>query len=81
MSETTTKKVIESGIEYRVTEYAFGDIGWRMDDDFHREDGPAYEYASGSKEWFLNGRLVYSDEQDNTSIWKITDKMKLQIIK
>ena len=27
---------------------------WKMT-ILHREDGPAYEYASGSKEWFING--------------------------
>ena len=25
----------------------------------HREDGPAKEYANGSKSWYLNGKNVY----------------------
>jgi len=28
---------------------------------FHREDGPAIEYAHGSKFWFINGRLHRED--------------------
>jgi len=27
----------------------------------HREDGPAAEWASGGKEWFLNGKLHRED--------------------
>ena len=27
----------------------------------HREDGPAVEYANGSKAWFLNGKLHRED--------------------
>jgi antitoxin component YwqK of YwqJK toxin-antitoxin module len=27
----------------------------------HREDGPAAEYADGSKEWYLNGKLHRED--------------------
>ena len=27
----------------------------------HREDGPAAEYASGSREWYLNGKLHRED--------------------
>jgi len=28
---------------------------------FHREDGPAGEYANGSKEWYLNGKRHRED--------------------
>ena len=27
----------------------------------HREDGPAVEYAGGTKEWFINGKLHRED--------------------
>ena len=27
----------------------------------HREDGPAFEYADGSKEWFINGKYHRED--------------------
>ena len=30
-------------------------------DKRHREDGPAVEYADGSKEWYLNGKLHRED--------------------
>ncbi len=26
-------------------------------DELHREDGPAIEYADGSKSWWINGKL------------------------
>ena len=29
---------------------------WYLDGKFHREDGPAIEYADGYKEWWLNGK-------------------------
>jgi hypothetical protein len=30
-------------------------------DQYHREDGPAYEGASGDKEWYINGKLHRED--------------------
>jgi len=30
---------------------------WYLNSKFHREDGPAVEYAGGDKEWWLNGKL------------------------
>jgi hypothetical protein len=39
-----------------------GDKEWRMPDgSFHREDGPALEYADGSKFWFINGQIHRKD--------------------
>ena len=32
-----------------------------MNGRFHREDGPAVEYADGSKEWWLNGKRHRED--------------------
>ena len=29
---------------------------WFQNDKLHRNDGPAVEYASGSKEWYINGK-------------------------
>ena len=35
---------------------------WRNEEgQYHREDGPAYEYADGVKFWFKNGRLHRED--------------------
>ena len=40
----------------------------------HRDDGPAIEYADGSREWFLNGKLHREDGHaveyaDNSKEW------------
>jgi hypothetical protein len=38
--------------------YPDGHTEWLTDTGiFHREDGPAIEYATGTKYWYLNGRL------------------------
>jgi hypothetical protein len=34
---------------------------WRLHGKWHREDGPAVEWADGGKSWFLNGRLHRED--------------------
>ena len=34
---------------------------WYQDGKLHREDGPAREYANGSKEWWVNGKLHRED--------------------
>lgn len=38
-----------------------GNKEWRLNDKFHREDGPAVEYANGTKFWCLNGRYYRED--------------------
>ena len=30
---------------------------WRINGKYHREDGPAIEWANGSKLWYQNGKL------------------------
>ena len=32
-----------------------------MNGKYHREDGPAYESANGTKYWYLNGKLHRED--------------------
>ena len=34
---------------------------WRLNDKWHREDGPAFEHADGSKAWCLHGMLHRED--------------------
>ena len=34
---------------------------WYLNDKRHREDGPAIEWADGSKEWYLNGKRHRED--------------------
>jgi len=42
-------------IEYTVKVNDAGDKFWYLNDQLHREDGPAVEYATGDKCWYLNG--------------------------
>ena len=44
-------------IEYTVKVHANGDKFWYLNDQRHREDGPAIEYANGDKFWYLNDQL------------------------
>jgi hypothetical protein len=34
---------------------------WYLNDELHREDGPALEWPNGSKGWFLHGMLHRED--------------------
>jgi hypothetical protein len=34
---------------------------WYLNENLHREDGPAVEYENGDKEWYLNGKLHRED--------------------
>jgi hypothetical protein len=38
---------------------------WYVNDQLHREDGPAMEWSSGAKEWYLHGKkiVVNSNEE------------------
>ena len=42
--------------EYKVKVYDNGNKYWYLNDQLHREDGPAIEYANGDKSWYLNGK-------------------------
>ena len=43
-------------IELKV--YSNRDKQWYQNGEFHREDGPAIEYASGRKKWYQNGKFI-----------------------
>ena len=47
--ETYTVKVYENGYY------------WYQNDKLHRLDGPAIEWASGTREWYQNGKLHRTD--------------------
>lgn len=32
-----------------------GDKAWYLNNELHREDGPAIEWVNGDKAWYLNG--------------------------
>jgi hypothetical protein len=48
-------------IEYTVKVYPSGDKYWYLNDELHREDGPAIEYIRGDKCWYLNGKYHRED--------------------
>ena len=48
-------------IEYIVSVCPNGTKFWYLNDNLHREDGPAIEYANGSNFWFLDGKRHRED--------------------
>ena len=67
-------------ITYTVTVDEYGTKCWYLGDKFHREDGPAVEYANGGKEWYLNGKLHREDGPtveyvDGTKAWYLDNKL------
>ena len=58
----------------------YGNIYWHNEDgQLHREDGPAIEYADGSKFWYLNGELHREDgpaiDEYGSKYWYINGKL------
>lgn len=48
---------------YKVTKDEYGTIRWYNEEgQYHREDGPAIEWADGSKFWYLNGQRLTKKE-------------------
>jgi hypothetical protein len=52
-----TTIVIENGQEYQVEINSYGDKYWYQNDQLHRLDGPAVEWANGDKFWYQNDQL------------------------
>jgi len=48
-------------IEYKVKVCNNKNKFWYLNGKFHREDGPAVEYANGDKWWYLNGKRHRED--------------------
>ena len=46
---------------YNVIVHDNGDRYWCLNDELHREDGPAVELNNGNKEWWLNGERHRED--------------------
>jgi len=44
-------------IKYTVKVYKDGSKYWYLNNQLHREDGPAIEPSNGSKSWYLNNQL------------------------
>jgi hypothetical protein len=60
-------------IEYTVKVYS-DRTEWYFNGKLHREDGPAIEYADGSKYWYLGGQLHREDGPaitwaDGSKLW------------
>jgi len=47
---------------YQVTVYDDGRVEWRFEGLLHRENGPAIEWADGTKSWLLNGVQLTEQE-------------------
>jgi hypothetical protein len=55
-------------------------IEHRLNGKLHRTDGPAIEWANGTKEWWLNGKRHRIDGPaveyaDGTKLWYLNDKL------
>ena len=50
-----------SYITYEVKVYDSGNKKWFLNEELHREDGPAIEWNDGTKEWWLDGKLHRED--------------------
>ena len=51
--------------KYYVTVDDFGTTRWYKEAKckvLHRENGPAIEYADGTKRWYINGKVLTEDE-------------------
>ena len=60
-------------IEYTVKDYGNGSKEWYLNDQRHREDGPAIERANGRKSWYLNGVELTEQEFNNrTQVQELT---------
>ena len=47
---------------YNITIDHWGNRVWYLNGKRHREDGPAIEWADGTRYWFLNGEPMSEEE-------------------
>ena len=52
---------------------------WYQNGELHRTDGPAVEFASGDREWYIEGKY-FTEEQFNQQTKKTTCENKTVII-
>ena len=67
-------------IKYEVRVEEDGTKRWYLNDQRHREDGPAIEWSGGSKEWWLNGQRHREDGPaceyaDGSKLWYLNGKL------
>ena len=49
----------------------FGDKTWKNSaGQYHRTDGPAVEYANGTKEWYFKGKKI-SEKEYNSNEFQV----------
>ena len=68
-----------SSITYQVTVNDFH-TEWKLNGKLHREDGPADEWANGTKDWYINGKLHREggpacEYADGSKSWYINGKL------
>ena len=54
-------KITKNNITYDIYEDFNRNKYWYLNDKYHREGGPAIEYANGAKSWYKNGKLHRDD--------------------
>jgi len=54
--------------------YGNSNIFWSLNGNLHREDGPAIEMKTGYKEWYLEGKKYYTEQE----YWKALGNLKLR---
>ncbi len=57
----------------KIKNFSDGSKVWLKDEIYHREDGPAVEYTSGRKSWYLEGKYY---ERINLKNFVILDSYK-----
>jgi hypothetical protein len=65
---------------YEVKVYTDGTKMWYLNNERHREDGPAIEHTDGSKKWFINDKLHREDgpaveEANGTNVWYLNGQL------
>jgi len=56
---------------------SFGTKSWFKNDNYHREEGPAIEYASGQKEYYLEGKRLTESQFENYRLKITIERMGL----
>jgi len=56
---------------YQVEVDEYGTIRWLQNGKLHRLNGPAVEYASGKKYWWINDKQYCTEEEYNKKIQEL----------
>jgi len=66
-----TEHIEEDGLVYEVRTYPDGDKQWLYKGKLHRLNGPAIEYASSRKDYWINGNYFYTFEDYKEAVVQI----------